>query len=113
MTGVLSAAVVLTQTGRARGQVGSLGNALYVQLPTADSTGIALTHCRPVTQCDGCLQESGHTSANDIIPLDAYRDHLFRLTDMARGDASTRVFLATDDPEAEADLRSSFAEGVP
>ena len=59
------------------------------------------------------MQESGHNSANDIISLDEYREHLFRLTDMARGDRSTRVFLATDDPAAEDDLRGSFVEGEP
>ena len=45
--------------------------------------------------------------------MDDYRDSLAKLLDMARGDVVTRIFLATDDPAAEAALRATFVNGLP
>ena len=61
---------------------------------------------------EACLQVEGWPSVTSLIPLDAYKDILHLLLNLTRGDRETRVFLATDDTTADANIRSSFAQGV-
>ena len=56
-------------------------------------------------------QEQKADRASDVIPLEWYKAQLYRLMDMAQGDIVTRVLLATDDPSAEAELKSAFVDG--
>ena len=57
------------------------------------------------------VQAAGADRASDVIPLEWYKAELYRLMDMAQGDIPTRVFLATDDPSAEAEITGAFVDG--
>ena len=53
-----------------------------------------------------------HSKVKGLIPVSTYIENMKRAKDLAAGVKRVRFFLATDDTEAEAEIRAAFKSGA-
>ena len=57
--------------------------------------------------------QNQHSKVRGLIPIESYVESMRKQKELAAGVKRVRFFLATDDAEAEAEIKAAFKPGAP